>query len=290
MTKHITSSRKRTPWTGKDDATPLQAFIDTSNVANYEKKHPSISVTEESTMLNAYSPNVYRYCQSPRIQKYGFTGNYVRRYRCLDCRRTFTVTTGSIFDNHKIPISEQIDYLLGLFRIQSFNLVSRSNRNSDTTTNYWNSKLYLTLRGYQDDIVLGGTTSIDETFYRLQKRDIQTKADGLQYRGLSRNQICIGIGCDLSGHIYCTIEGYGKTSSSKTIDAFSHHIEPGSILVHDMEKSHGRLVKELELESEAYYSKPLKGVADKENPLTTSTSLPLLLIHPKIHTKRSKLS
>ena len=123
-----------------------------------------------------------------------------------------------------------------------------------------------------------------------KKRDIQTKADGLQYRGLSRNQICIGIGCDLSGHIYCTIEGYGKTSSSKTIDAFSHHIEPGSILVHDLEKSYGKLVKELELESEAYYSKPLKGVADKENPLTTSTSLPLLLIHPKIHTKRSKLS
>lgn len=135
------------------------------------------------------------------------------------------MATGTIFDNHKIPISEWIDYLLGLLRIQSFNSVSKSNRNSDTTTNHWNAKLSLALRGYQDNIILGGTTFIDEAFYKLQKEDIQKKDDGLQYRGLSRNQICIGIGCDLSGHVYCTVEGYGKRSSAKTMDAFSHHIE-----------------------------------------------------------------
>ncbi|MGB4406708.1 MAG: hypothetical protein WBI82_07610 [Sphaerochaeta sp.] len=34
-----------------------------------------------------------------------------------------------------------------------------------------------------------------------------------------------------------------------------------------MEKSHGKLVKELKLLSKAYSSKPLKGLADKDNPL-----------------------
>ena len=267
MTRRTTPSRRRTPWTGKDDATPLQSFIDSSNVNNYKKKHPSILDTGESKMLNAYSLDTCRYCQSLKIQKYGFTKNKVRRYRCSDCGRIFTVTTGTIFDNHKIPISEWVDYLLGLFRIQSFNSVSKSNRNSDTTTNYWNAKLCLTLEGYQDDIVLGGITYIDETFYKLQKQDIQVKDDGLQYRGLSRNQICIGIGCDLDGHVYGTIEGFGKTSSQKTMDAFSHHIELGSTLIHDMEKSHGKLVKELKLKSIAYSSKSLKGLADKDNPL-----------------------
>ncbi len=177
------------------------------------------------------------------------------------------VTTGTIFDNHKIPISERVDYLLGLFRVQSFNSVSKSNRNSDTTTNYWNAKLFLTLRGYQDNIILGGTIYIDETFYKLRKKDIQTKDDGLQYRGLSRNQICIGIGCDLFGHVFCAVEGLGKTSSTKTIDAFSHHVEPGSTIIHDMEGSHGKLVEELKLISETYPSKSLKGLADKDNPL-----------------------
>lgn len=267
MPKHITSSRKETPWTGKDDATPLQSFIDASNLSNYKKKHPSISDTEESELLNSYAPQECRYCQSLKIQKYGFTSNHVRRYRCSDCERTFTVTTGTIFDNHKIPISEWVDYLLGLFRMQSFNSVSKSNRNSDPTTNYWTSKLCLTLRGYQDTIVLRGKAYIDETFYKLRKEDIQTKEDGLQYRGLSRNQICIGIGCDLSGHVFCTIEGNGKTSSKKTLEAFLHHIEPGATLVHDREKSHDSLVKDLHLVSEAHSSKSLKGLPDKENPM-----------------------
>lgn len=63
----------------------------------------------------------------------------------------------------------------------------------DTTTNYWASKFCLTLRECQDTIILGGKVFIDETFYKLRKEDIQTREDGLQYRGLS----CIGIGCDL---------------------------------------------------------------------------------------------
>jgi len=51
------------------------------------------------------------------------------------------------------------------------------------------------------------------------------------------------------------------------MEAFLHHIEPGATLVPDREKSHDRLGKELGLVSEAYCSKSLKGLADRENPL-----------------------
>ena len=121
--------------------------------------------------------------------------------------------------------------------------------------------------GSSGTIVLRGKAYIDETFYKLRKEDIQMKEDGLQYCGLSRNQICIGIGCDLSSHVFCTIEGNGKTSSKKTLEAFLHHIEPGATLVHDREKSHDSLVKDLHLVSEAHSSKSLKGLPDKENPM-----------------------
>jgi hypothetical protein len=89
----------------------------------------------------------------------------------------------------------------------------------------------------------------------------------MQYRGLLRNLICIGIGCDLSGHVFCTIEGNGKTSAKNTLNAFLRHIESGCTLIHDGEKSHVGLVKELSLSSEAYCSKSLKDLTDKENPL-----------------------
>lgn len=115
--------------------------------------------------------------------------------------------------------------------------------------------------------VLRGKAYIDETFYKLRKEDIQTKEDEFQYRGLSRNQIRMGIGCDLSGHVFCTIEGNGKTSSKKTLEAFLHHIELGATLVQDRKKSHDSLVKELRLVSENHSSKSLKGLPDKGNPM-----------------------
>lgn len=58
-----------------------------------------------------------------------------------------------------------------------------------------------------------------------------------------------------------------ETSPKKTMDTFSHHVEPGSTLVHDKDKSHGKLVQELKLVSEAYSSQSLKGLVDKDNPL-----------------------
>ncbi|MPN41835.1 hypothetical protein SDC9_189390 [bioreactor metagenome] len=49
--------------------------------------------------------------------------------------------------------------------------------------------------------------------------------------------------------------------------AFFQHVEPGATLVHDREKSHGKLVQELRLTDVAYSSKSLNGVADMDNPL-----------------------
>jgi hypothetical protein len=63
--------------------------------------------------------------------------------------------------------------------------------------------------------------------------------DGKLLRGLSRNKMCIGVGCDDGGRSYYVYEGFGKTSGAKTLAAFGKHIAKGSLLVHDMEKGHG---------------------------------------------------
>ena len=85
-------------------------------------------------------------------------------------------------------------------------------------------------------------------------------------RGLSTNQICIGIGCD-KHQIYCKTEKLGKPSSKSTLNTFSNHIERGSKLIHDGDKSHRDLIKELELKSTVYKTKDLKNLEDEDNPL-----------------------
>ncbi len=61
----------------------------------------------------------------------------------------------------------------------------------------------------QDDIVLEGNVYIDETFYPVVESD-KTVKDGKKLRGLSKDQICIGIAYD-GNHVYAHVEGFGKT-------------------------------------------------------------------------------
>jgi transposase-like protein len=250
MSKFYDSSRRTTPWSEEDNATALQSFIDQINQDNYYTKHPPLNSYYEIELLNSIKINKCKYCECNELQKFGFTKNGIRRYRCKKCGKTFSITNNTIFDNHKIPISEWLDFCLALFRGQSFTSISKNNRNSYNTTKYWINKIFLLLKNYQNDIILKHKVLIDETYYRVIKRDI-VKVDNKMKRGLSENQICIGIGCD-ENRFYCHIEGYGKPSMNKTLDTFINHIEKESELIHDDEKSHNKLVEKLSLKSTSF--------------------------------------
>ncbi len=270
--KYRTKSRKETPWTYKTEPESDEKFIDDCINNLYKIKHPSLKKSEESEFLNSLTVDKCRKCGSIEFKRNGTTSNGTQRYWCKSCKRTFTVTTNTLFENHKIPVTEWVDFLLGIFRSQSFNSISKSNRNSYTTTGYWLAKLYLVLENYQDDIVLKGDVQIDETYYSVIKKDIKLKEDGKKFRGLSRNKICIGIGCDKSGRVYCRIEGMGKPNQKNTLEIFKDHIKESSRIEHDMDKAHKPLVEALKLISVEYNSADLKGLPDNENPLNPINS------------------
>ena len=62
------------------------------------------------------------------------------RYECA-CGKTFLPTTGTIFDDHKISVSEWMEYCLNLFRHVSITADSWSNKNTFKTSRYWLQKL-----------------------------------------------------------------------------------------------------------------------------------------------------
>lgn len=261
-----TRSRRRTPWTDSDSATPLQAFIDGCAERDYLHRHPTVDDTGEVGLLNSYELHRCRHCGSERIRRYGSYRNGAARYMCNGCGRTFGVTTNTIFDNHRIPVSEWIGFLLDIMGFGSFSLTSKVNRNSDNTTRYWLDKTFLLVEGVQRDIVLKGTVWLDETYLKVRGPDIGRRADGLEYRGVSRNQMCIGIARD-GTHSVFLFEGLGKPTGKRTLELFGDHIESGSTLVHDMERAHGPLVEHLHLRSDVYNSRGLKGLLDSDNPM-----------------------
>ena len=272
--KNRSKSRKRTPW-DNTERTQTQEYIQMHYVARYDDRHPKLKDDSEADMINSYVPKKCPYCASENYVQKGFDSIGIKRYRC-ECGKYFKPTTGTIFDSRKIPISEWIEYCLNIFRYVSLNADSWNNRNAISTSKYWLEKLFLTLENTQNSVVLEFTVSLDETYYSIMMRDRKRDENGNLLRGLSRNQICIGVATDRK-HTVCIMEGYGKPSQKRSFEAFKDHIKPGSILIHDKEKTHKKLVDKLNLKSISYSSAELKGLADSENPLDPVNRIHCLL-------------
>ena len=258
-------SRRRTPWDEQKVLTPTQEFLKMHYLSRYEDRHPTIAEADEAAMINSYTPQKCPFCGSESFVRIGCDENGIRRFKCV-CGRRFKPTTGTIFDSRKIPVSEWIEYCLNIFRYISLNADSWNNRNAISTSKYWLEKLFMTLDGYQNDIVLSNKVWLDETYYAVIMRDREHTEDGKLLPGLSRNQICVGVATDKI-HTVCLVEGNGRPTQKSSYQAFKDHIAPGSTLIHDKEYSHKKLVEKLSLKSVVYASKDLKGLADSENPL-----------------------
>jgi transposase-like protein len=180
----------------------------------------------ESEMINSYLPTKCPFCGGAEFVKRGLTASGIQRYLCV-CNKTFIPTTGTIFDEHKLSISEWIEYCLNLFRHVSINAYSWNNKNAFTTSRYWIQKLFLVLEGVQDNIVLSGTVWLDETYYRVRSEDVEYNEDGNKLRGISKNQIRIGVATDKVNTLFL-VEGKGKPSQKKTYETFGNRIAPNS--------------------------------------------------------------
>jgi len=258
-------SRRKTPWDGENDLTPTQAFLKKNYDIRYENHHRKVDESDEAEMVNSYTPKNCSFCGSKKFKRSGYTTSGVQRYKC-SCGKTFLPTTGTIFDDHKLSISEWMEYCLNLFRHVSITADSWSNKNAFNTSRYWLQKLFLTLEGIQDNIILNGIVWLDETYYRVRSEDVEYNEDGGKLRGISKNQIRIGVATDKQNTIFL-VEGTGKPSQKKTYETFKRHITPHATLIHDNEAAHKKLVEKLDLKSVSYASKDLKGLLDNDNPL-----------------------
>jgi hypothetical protein len=265
-----------TPWDAIDPKglSPAQSLVRATHKSAYAFRHEPFE--GDIDFFNQFERHSCPRCDSNRIKQRGYDKLRMRRYQCHNCGKGFTSATGTIFESRKLPLSAWVDFLLQVFSFESMAAITREDRRSDTTVPYWLAKLFSVLSGIQDNTVLSGHVQIDETYYPVPGAET-VKVDGKKLRGLSRNKICIGIGCDDSGYSYFAHEGFGKTSGAKTVAAFGDHIAEGSLLIHDMEKGHRKLVRRLGLTDEAHNAKLLTKLDDTDNPLNDVNRLCFLV-------------
>lgn len=261
--KHFDTSLRKLPWSSNQNQTSLQALITTTISEWYHAKHRQTS-QEELDMINSIIPIRCHHCTSTSFIKYGYR-NGLRVFKCKECNKKFTNLTNTIFDSKKIPISEWIEYLLHLFEFHSIVTTSRDNRNSSSTGHYWLEKVFLTLKNCQKNIILKNNIYLDEMFFPVIKSKIVTK-NGKKLRGISKNKICVAVAMD-DDNLFIKVEPTSKPSDASTWNTLGKVIQPGSHLIHDKERSHGILIRNLNLTSEVYDTIYTKGLSDTENPL-----------------------
>ena len=253
-----------TPWDGEDESSlgPAETLVMACRRDIYRYRHAGASLEGEAEFLNAYERDARRRCGSGGIRKRGHDPNGVRRRECKSCGRSFTPTTGTTFEAHKIPVADWAEFLIEAFAYESISGMTRENRRSDTTLPYWIAKLFAVLEGVQDGVVLSGDAQIDEKLYPVARADQELGKGGTRLRGLSRNQLRIAVG-RAAGSSVLVEAGRGKPGKARVWDAYGPHIAEGPHLIHDMERSHAVPVEKLGLRSTAYGSKEISKLPDK---------------------------
>lgn len=258
-------------WDKNPDISKSQKLISDTVHEWYDAKHPSVKRSEVQ-FLNSLPVNHCPICGSGHFIRYGFYKDGTRCYRCAGCGHKFSVLTGTIFQDRKIPISEWIEYLLYLFEFHSVSTAARDNRNAESTGRYWLIKVFAVLEGIQSEVMLEGNVYFDEMFFPVIKHKTEI-VNGKKLRGISRNKICVAAGYDDHGHMYLAVEGTSKPSRKTTWEALGKHIKPESKLIHDGDNSHGILVERLHLTEEVHPTSETKGLSDKDNPLDPINNL-----------------
>lgn len=118
------SSRRNSP--GRRPRRYLQLDRQTLYEEKWDLSIPSTSYMTQCYDMHESVPTYTNYnhyestiLELSHFKKSGDYGNGTRRYRCLDYGKAFSSLTGIVFDGHKIPISEWIEYMIHLFEFHS---------------------------------------------------------------------------------------------------------------------------------------------------------------------------
>lgn len=107
-----------------------------------------------------------------------------------------------------------------------------------------------TVAGYQDRIVLRDSVWVDETY--INDTDLSKGYGQARKRGLSRQKLCICVAIDVHKNPIAVVCGHVMPSSARVRKAMGGRTAPGALLIHDLERAHGVLVRDGGLDSEAH--------------------------------------
>jgi transposase-like protein len=189
-------------------------------------------------------------CGFPDTGRDGWTASGLQRFECPACGRRYNSLTGTVLEFSKKDMPTWVDFI-NLMRFgMPLEGIAANCGVSHPTAFEWRHRVFKTVDGYQERIVLKDRVWIDETY--VNDTDLSCGYGEARKRGLSKQKICIAVAIDVHKNPVAKVCGHGKPSSKRMRDALLGHIAPGSLVIHDKEKSHPSLIKAAKCDDLAY--------------------------------------
>jgi len=242
---------RNNPFTGDVSALSDDDFILLRHAVAERRCYEKVGFYTYADLVEHYKPDrKCPLCSSGEYVKNGRTPAGHQRYLCKECANEYSTLTGTIFEHSKRDLTDWVNFITMMCHNVQVDAAADVCEISHKTAFEWRHRVLATVNGYQEQTMLRKRIWIDETY--VEDSSLLHDPDYKPLRGLSRNKICIAVAIDVFKNPYAVICGHGKPSARRIKDAFLGHIEEGSTIVHDMEKSHRSLVKAVKGVDEAY--------------------------------------
>ena len=172
------------------------------------------------------------------------------RFRCPACGSRFGLLTGTVFANAKLPLHKIMRIVEVMCHNASLRLIELTCEVSHSTAFLWRHKVFSTVSGWQDHVVLSGRVWIDEMYFEDTR--VEREPGAPRRRGLSKDKVRVVVAIDSFRQAMAVVSENGKPSTKRINGALKTHIGRGSTIVHYCEKAHNALVRDLGLVDERY--------------------------------------
>lgn len=217
-----------------------------NNVADYLK-----DIREARFSTSPHCPH----CASINIKGHGKYRSR-QRYKCKDCNKTFNDTTASPMAGTHYP-NKWAKHIQLMLKSSTLKEVSEELDIHISTAFYWRHKVLNALKSIVPTELTGVVESDEKFFLESQKGKNQVIKSGKrkprkrggvsQFRGLSREQVCVVVAMDRSGNLVSKTAGRGKVTARQIDSAVGEFISENAILCTDSARNYSFFAKQKNL-------------------------------------------
>ncbi|HZJ86461.1 MAG TPA: IS1595 family transposase [Erysipelotrichaceae bacterium] len=202
--------------------------------------------TLEELSFDNYGKFICKHCSSTNTKKAGFNSQGKQRFKCKDCNKHMSQTTGLVNFSSKKSFNHWVICFESVLAGDTLEITAFKANISVRTAFRWRHKLLYVINTKLNKKVLSGVVTLDETMFPVVFKNKNNPNDTITIkRGMSNQKINVTCAIDSNKNTIIKVVDRGRVSAEGLIAAYESLIKENSIVVSDSLRSYHRLMDRL---------------------------------------------